>query len=55
VNDLTMTGFTTPDAARMQGLLKEIQGRGAHSASDPPQRIFNLMKFFGLDRDCPYN
>lgn len=33
VNDLTMTGFTTPDAARMQGLLKEIQGRGAHSVA----------------------
>jgi UDP-N-acetylmuramoyl-L-alanyl-D-glutamate--2,6-diaminopimelate ligase len=33
VNDLTMTGFTTPDAARLQGLLKEIQGRGAHSVA----------------------
>ena len=33
VNDLTMTGFTTPDAARLQGLLKEIQGRGAHNVA----------------------
>jgi UDP-N-acetylmuramoyl-L-alanyl-D-glutamate--2,6-diaminopimelate ligase len=33
VNDLTMTGFTTPDAARLQALLKEIQNRGAHSVA----------------------
>jgi UDP-N-acetylmuramoyl-L-alanyl-D-glutamate--2,6-diaminopimelate ligase len=33
VNDLTMTGFTTPDAARLQGLLKAIQERGAHSVA----------------------
>ena len=33
VNDLTMTGFTTPDAARMQGLLKDIQKNGAHSVT----------------------
>ncbi|MFM2034161.1 MAG: hypothetical protein RJA32_796 [Pseudomonadota bacterium] len=33
VNDLTMTGFTTPDAARLQGLLKEIQSRGARSVA----------------------
>ena len=33
VNDLTMTGFTTPDAVRLQGLLKEIQSRGAHSVA----------------------
>jgi UDP-N-acetylmuramoyl-L-alanyl-D-glutamate--2,6-diaminopimelate ligase len=33
VNDLTMTGFTTPDAARLQGLLKEIQNRGARSVA----------------------
>ena len=32
-NDLTMTGFTTPDAARMQGLLKDIQKNGAHSVT----------------------
>jgi UDP-N-acetylmuramoyl-L-alanyl-D-glutamate--2,6-diaminopimelate ligase len=31
VNDLTMTGFTTPDAARLQSLLKEIQEHGANS------------------------
>jgi UDP-N-acetylmuramoyl-L-alanyl-D-glutamate--2,6-diaminopimelate ligase len=33
VSDLTMTGFTTPDAARLQGLLKEIQSRGARSVA----------------------
>ena len=33
VNDLTMTGFTTPDAARMQSLLKDIQKNGAHSVA----------------------
>jgi UDP-N-acetylmuramoyl-L-alanyl-D-glutamate--2,6-diaminopimelate ligase len=33
VNDLTMTGFTTPDAARMQSLLKAIQKNGAHSVA----------------------
>jgi len=33
VNDLTMTGFTTPDATRLQGLLKEIQSRGARSVA----------------------
>ena len=33
VNGLTMTGFTTPDAARMQGLLKGIQKNGAHSVA----------------------
>jgi UDP-N-acetylmuramoyl-L-alanyl-D-glutamate--2,6-diaminopimelate ligase len=33
VNDLTMTGFTTPDAARLQALLKEIQKSGARSAA----------------------
>ena len=33
VNDLTMTGFTTPDAARLQVLLKQIQSRGARSVA----------------------
>jgi UDP-N-acetylmuramoyl-L-alanyl-D-glutamate--2,6-diaminopimelate ligase len=33
VNDLIMTGFTTPDAARLQGLLKEIKSRGASSVA----------------------
>jgi UDP-N-acetylmuramoyl-L-alanyl-D-glutamate--2,6-diaminopimelate ligase len=33
VNGLTMTGFTTPDAARMQSLLKDIQKNGAHSVA----------------------
>ena len=33
VNDLTMTGFTTPDAARLQTLLKQIQSRGARSVA----------------------
>jgi UDP-N-acetylmuramoyl-L-alanyl-D-glutamate--2,6-diaminopimelate ligase len=33
VNDLTMTGFTTPDAARLQALLKEIQKSGARSVA----------------------
>ncbi len=33
VNDLTMTGFTTPDAARMQSLLKDIQKNGARSVA----------------------
>ncbi len=33
VNDLTMTGFTTPDAARLQRLLKEVQECGAHSVA----------------------
>ena len=33
VNDLTMTGFTTPDVARMQSLLKAIQKNGAHSVA----------------------
>ncbi len=33
VNDLTMTGFTTPDAARMQSLLNDIQKNGARSVA----------------------
>jgi UDP-N-acetylmuramoyl-L-alanyl-D-glutamate--2,6-diaminopimelate ligase len=33
VNDLTMTGFTTPDASRLQALLKEIQKSGARSVA----------------------
>lgn len=33
VNDLTMTGFTTPDATRMQSLLKDIQKNGARSVA----------------------
>ena len=32
-NDLTMTGFTTPDAARLQALLKDIQKSGARSVA----------------------
>lgn len=32
-NDLIMTGFTTPDAARLQALLKDIQKSGARSVA----------------------
>ncbi len=34
VNDLTMTGFTTPDAARLQSVLKDILKKGARSVAE---------------------
>jgi UDP-N-acetylmuramoyl-L-alanyl-D-glutamate--2,6-diaminopimelate ligase len=52
VNDLTMTGFTTPDAARLQGLLKEIQSRGARSvAVEVSSHALDQCRVNGTDFD----